>query len=173
MFDEADVNRTADGKFSVKQGSAPDIALPALSPTREAALNEVFDSGVKEFFPLSRKPGAKKLYKTSDHRTVSRPALEWLMSNGYVHRATGPNLRGTPLAPTEAAQAAREKAEAKLAAAGQKKCAKCVSPSVRPDGYEPLCSKHYMASINDAQQAASARFEEHVRKVAAAKSQIG
>ncbi len=168
-FDETNVNRDKGGKFDTKTGSAPDIELPSLSAAREAALTEVFENDAKEFFPLTRKPGAKRVYKTSDHRTVSRPAVEWLMQNGYVRRATGPNLRGTPLAPTPAAQAARENALASLHASGQRKCSKCFKPSVLPADYKPLCSKHYLESIDEANKNAAERFHEHIEQVAEAK----
>lgn len=168
-FDEAEVNRDKGGKFDTKTGTPSAVELPSLSAARSAALDEVFDNEVKEFFPLTRKPGAKRVYKTSDHRNVSRPALEWLMQNGYVRRATGPNLRGTLLAPTPAAQAARENALATLHASGQRKCSKCFKPSVLPADYKPLCSKHYMESIGEAQTAAAGRFREHVGRVAEAK----
>lgn len=168
-FDETNVNRDKGGKFDTKTGSAPDIELPSLSAAREAALTEVFENDVKEFFPLTRKPGAKRVYKTKDHRNVSRPALEWLMQNGYVRRATGPNMRGTLLAPTPAAQAAREKALAALHASGQRKCGKCSKPSVLPADYAPLCSKHYLESVDAAQTAASERFEQRIADLAEAK----
>ena len=161
--------RDKGGKFDTKTGTPSAVELPTLSPARAAVLEEVFDSEVKEFFPLTRKPGAKRVYKTSDHRNVSRPALEWLMQNGYVRRATGPSLRGTLLAPTPAAQAARESALASLHASGQRKCSKCFKPSVLPADYKPLCSKHYMESIDEAQEEAAERFREHVSRVAEAK----
>lgn len=168
-FNEAEVHRDKSGKFDTKTGSAPDIELPSLSAAREAVLTEVFENDVKEFFPLTRKPGAKRVYKTGDHRTISRPAVEWLMQNGYVRRATGPNLRGTPLAPTPAAQAAREKALAALREAGKTKCAKCFNPSVLPPDYEPLCAKHYTQSIEEATNAASERFKTHIADLSESK----
>lgn len=168
-FDETNVNRDKGGKFDTKTGSAPDIELPSLSAAREAALTEVFENDVKEFFPLTRKPGAKRVYKTKDHRNVSRPALEWLMQNGYVRRATGPNMRGTLLAPTPAAQAAREKALEALHAAGKTKCSECFNPSVLPPEYKPLCSKHYTQSIERATNAASERFKDRIAELSEAK----
>lgn len=41
-------------------------------------------------------------------------------------------------------------------------CGKCDRPSVLPDDYAPLCSKHYMESVTKAQADAKKRMEEHL-----------
>lgn len=44
-------------------------------------------------------------------------------------------------------------------------CVKCERRSCRPPEYEPLCAKHYIESVKQAQKDAAARFEAHVAQL--------
>jgi len=48
-------------------------------------------------------------------------------------------------------------------------CSHCERPSCLPEDYVPLCSRHYLISIKEAQQAAEARFRAHIEHLVSEK----
>lgn len=44
-------------------------------------------------------------------------------------------------------------------------CQKCERNSCRPEGYEPLCYRHYIESVKQAQKNAETRFRAHITQL--------
>ena len=49
-------------------------------------------------------------------------------------------------------------------------CALCDRPSCRPEQYAPLCARHYILSVQQAEKDAQARFHEHMDELSSTKA---
>lgn len=46
----------------------------------------------------------------------------------------------------------------------------CERRTCMPEGYEPLCARHYLLSVKRAQSEAAARFQAHIAELVAART---
>lgn len=108
QFDETNVTRDTDGKFSPKAGSTPEVfltLLPPLTPPRQEALARVANGEVTHM--LSTRFGGKNIpahYRVG-HSKVPSSASDWLNKNGFIRQGP-PSLRGAKVELTDKGRAA-------------------------------------------------------------------